>query len=202
MIKLPNSWDGVTIKQWKEINEIQTESELSRLIEQISILSDTDPSEIRKMRPVEFNALAAELFFLTGELRPEIKLKFELEGKKYGLIPDLNFISTGEFVDAENWKADPIGNIHLLVAMLYRPIISENGDEWEIEPHTSKGFMRRAELFLNKLSITIPYGAVLFFSTSGILFTEIIADYLEAESKTNQVKKKKTRTQSASKKNK
>jgi hypothetical protein len=202
MIQLPNKWDLVTIRQWKEINEIQTESELTRLIEQMSILADCDPEEIRKMTPVEFNTLSAELFFLSEELKPEVKLTFELEGKKYGLIPDLNFISTGEFVDAENWKADPIGNIHLLIAMLYRPVIKEEGDEYEIEPHTSKGFMRRADLFLNKLPITIPYGAVLFFSASGIQFTEIIVDYLEAESKLKKkpTRKKKQTTQSVSKK--
>jgi hypothetical protein len=201
MIQLPNKWDLVTIKQWKEINEIQTESELTRLIEQISILSDTDPEEIRQMSPRDFNTLTAELFFLSEDLKPEVKLKFEIDGKKYGLIPDFNFITTGEFVDAENWKADPIGNIHLLCAMLYRPIIKEDGDDYEIEPHTSKGFARRADLFLKKLPITLPYGAVLFFSTIGIQFTEIIADYLEKESSLNNKKKKMETTRKVSKKN-
>ena len=201
MIQLPNKWDLVTIKQWKEINEIQTESELTRLIEQISILSDTDPEEIRQMSPADFNTLTAELFFLSEDLKPEVKLKFELDGKKYGLIPDFNSITTGEFVDAENWKADPITNIHLLCAMLYRPIISEDDDNYEIEPHTSKGFLRRAELFLKKLPITVPYGAVLFFSTLGIQFTEIIADYLEEESKSMKKKKPTKPTRKATKKN-
>lgn len=202
MIQLPNKWDLVTIKQWKEINEIQTENELTRLIEQISILSDTDSEEIRQMSPRDFNTLSAELFFLSEDLKPEVKLKFELDGKKYGIIPDLNFITTGEFVDAENWKADPITNIHLLCAMLYRPIVSEDGDEYEIEPHQSKGFLKRADLFLNKLAITVPYGAVLFFSSSAIQFTKIIADYLEDESKSEKKKTKKTTTRKATKTNK
>lgn len=201
MIQLPKSWSEVKVKTWRELNEIQSDSEMSVLIQRLSILADVDQEQIRRLSIPEFNKLVTQASFMSEELKPEPVLRFEIAGKRYGMIPDLNFITTGEFVDAEQFKKDPITNIHYLAALIYRPIVWEEGDDWKIAPHTSTGFQRRADLFLNELPITTIYGAVLFFSASGIQFTEIIADYLEEEAKLEKQKMMKTiKTQSPTKK--
>lgn len=182
-IKLPKSWSEVKVKTWRELNGIQSDSEMSVLIQRLSILADVDQEQIRRLSIPEFNKLVTEASFMSEELKPEPVLRFDIAGKRYGMIPDLNFITTGEFIDVEQFKKDPIANIHYLAALIYRPIIWEEDDDWKIAPHTSTGFQRRADLFLNELPITTIYGAVLFFSASGIQFTEIIVDYLETEAK-------------------
>lgn len=193
MIQLPKSWNEVKIKTWRELNEIQSDSEMSVLIQRLSILADVDQEQIRRLSIPEFNKLATQASFMSEELKPEPVLRFSLNDKRYGMIPDLNFITTGEFIDAEQFKKDPIANIHYLAALIYRPIIWEDGDDWKIAPHISTGFQRRAELFLNELPITTVYGAVLFFSASGIQFTEIIVDYLEEEAKLEKKMRMKTK---------
>ena len=107
-----------------------------------------------------------------------------------------------------NWD-DSIKNMHLISALLYRPVIKEDGDDYEIEKHKTQGFMKRSDIFLNEVSISTVYGSLLFFSASGINFCEIMADYLEEEAKivTRKEKraatrKKKATTQSPSKKSK
>lgn len=199
---IPKSWNEITISKWKELNSVQSDSELTTLIERISILADRDPSEVRSLPVREFNEISSQLSWLGEDIPNNINLKLEIGGKKYGMIPDLNFISTGEFVDIENWKSDSIQNVHLICALLWRPIIWEDGDDWRIAPHESAGFTKRAELFLNELKITDVWGAILFFSSFGLQFLEIIADYSEEEKKLQNPKmKKKSSTRSRLKKN-
>lgn len=203
-IKLAKSWDDVTISQWQEISNIQADTDIAKYIETISILADCDPEEIRQMGIREYQSLQKETVYLSEPLKNEVKLKIEIDGKKYGMIPHLDFITAGEWIDAETWKDQPVDNLHLYCALIFRPITKEDGDEYEIEKHKPEGFMRRAELFKNKLSITAVYGSVLFFSSAAVKFMEVLAAYLDQEGKTKKKKivtKTKT-TQKATKKNK
>ena len=177
-MKIPKSWDEITISQFKELQSIQSDNELTAEIERISILTDSDPEEIRSLPIADFNKLRSEAYnILSTPIPNEPKLKIEVGGKKFGMIPDLNFISAGEWVDIENFSKDSNGNIHLICAVLWRPIIWEDGDDWKISPHTTEGFQKRADLFLNNLPITAVWGGLVFFSTFATGCMEIILDY-------------------------
>jgi hypothetical protein len=199
---LKKSWDDVTIGMWQELSLIDTQSEITRFIEQISILTDADPEEIRRMSMTDFSKFRTEVAFIETSPTPDVKIKFEIDGKKYGMIPQLDFITAGEWIDAETWKDDSVANIHLYAALLYRPITKEEGESYEIEPHKPGGFMERSELFRDKLSITIIHGAVLFFSSIAIDFTRILADYSASQVKGIVKTTKTTQTQTATKKRK
>jgi hypothetical protein len=51
-----------------------------------------------------------------------------------------------------------------LIALIYRPITAETDGSYQIEPHKSAGFEKRANLFKDHLSIEIVFGALFFFS--------------------------------------
>ncbi len=172
------SWDDITISKWKEINEVQSETEISKKIEIISILTDKDPSELRALRVNDFIKLQSDFGWTSEAPKADLNIRFELEGKRYGMIPQLDFITAGEWLDSESWKDDSVGNIHLYAALLFRPITKEDGDVYEIEPHITKGFIERSNLFLNQLPITKIYGSVLFFLAFGLEFSKITQDYL------------------------
>ena len=203
-LKLPTSWDEVTISQWQEINGIQADTDIAKYIETISILADCDPEDIRQMGIREYQSLQKQTTYLSQPLKNEVKLKIEIDGKKYGMIPHLDFITAGEWIDAETWKDQPVDNLHLYCALIFRPITKEDGDEYEIEKHKPEGFMRRADLFKNKLPITTVYGSVLFFSASALQFMKVLADFLEADQKkkTKKTVTKTKTTQKATKTNK
>lgn len=171
------NWNEITIRKWKELVAIDNPTELGVLIERTAIIYDCDPQDLRDLQPWEFNKLTAELDFISEPIPNEIKLRFEIDGVRYGFIPDLNYITTGEFVDLDELQKDTEKNIHLMAAILWRPIIDEDDDDWFIESHTTKGFQKRADLFLEKLPITHIWGAVLFFSSFVITSSEIIAEY-------------------------
>ena len=188
------SWNEITIAKWKEINQVQTEFEVSRLIEILAILTDRDPDELRQLPVNQFRDLQSNFGWTSTPPEADIVTTFELKGKKYGIIPQLDFISAGEWLDAESWKDDSIANIHLYSALIYRPITKEDGDTWEIEPHKPNGFLERANLFLNELPITRVYGAVLFFLSSAIVFSKNIQEFLLSQQKSKPTKMKQTRT--------
>jgi hypothetical protein len=176
------NWDEISLQTFRELKSIESDNELSVLINRLSILCDSDSEDIRSLTIPEFNKLTEGLSFLNEEISNEIKLKIEIDGKAYGLIPDLNFISAGEFIDIENFKQDSEANIHLICAVLYRPIVKEDELGYLIAQHSPRGFQQRAELFLNKLPITTVWGTLLFFSSLGIQSLQIIEDYLKKES--------------------
>lgn len=192
-IKFPQSWDEIPIKVWKELNSVESEYESTKTIERMAIITDTDPEWIRSLSFAQFNKFQSKLTFLNSSITNDIKTTFILGRKEYGMIPHLDLITAGEWIDAENWKEKPVDNIHLYAALMYRPIVSKNEEGYEIEPHTVNGFMSRAEKFDNELPITTIYGSVLFFSALGIVSMESITAFLELQQ--NQVKKKTKKTQ-------
>jgi hypothetical protein len=194
------SWDDVTIAMWVELNNVDTESPITKEIEEVAILTDTDSSELRSIPMSEFRKIQESVKFKHTPPKAEVTLKFDIDGKRYGMIPQLDFISTGEWMDAETWKEDAINNIHLYAALLYRPITKEDGEVYEIEPHKSSGFIERANLFKDRLSITVIHGTVLFFSTIATEYIKILGDYLEALEIQSSMKM--TQTQTVTKKQK
>lgn len=200
-VKFPQSWDEIPIKVWKEMNEVQSEYESTKTIERMSIITDIDPEEIRALSFTEFGKFQQKLSFLNSSITNEVKTTFVLGNKEYGMIPHLDLITAGEWIDAENWKEKPVDNIHLYAALIYRPITTKNDDgTYEIEPHTVQGFMSRAERFNNELPITTIYGSVLFFSTLGIVSMENITEYLVQLQPKKPKKTKTTQTRTRTKK--
>jgi hypothetical protein len=205
MLNIPKSWSEVKVGTFQELHSVESETEIGVLIAKLSILADCDSEDIRRLPISQFNKIKSDIEFMSKPLSKKINLKIEIDGKKYGMIPDLNFLSAGEFLDSENWKEKSIENLHLYLALLYRPIIWEDGEDYKIEPHKSEGFTRRAELFRQHLTIENVWGTLLFFSSLGLNCTKVILDYLEStqtETDKPQKKMKKTSTRKVTKNNK
>ena len=181
------SWADVTIGQYQEIMSIQTTNKISKFIESLSILLDCDPQVIRDMNMSQYNKLVAESQFLSKQPESIIEQIIEVDGKKYGLIPDMTLMEAGVFIDAEQFKEDSIENLHLLTALVYRPIVKEEGEDYEIEKHKAEGFEKRANLFKEKISVEAVMGAVLFFSLVEMRLLEGLATSFLQEVQATQI---------------
>jgi len=87
---------------------------------------------------------------------------FELNGTRYGFIPNWDEFTAGEWIDAEQLCGDFWKNAHKVMALLFRPVTREWGNRYEIEPYTAK---EDAEAFLDMPADQVA-GALLFFSTT------------------------------------
>jgi hypothetical protein len=178
------SWSDITVGQYQEMMLVENENSISKFIEMIAIALDCDPEDIRNMSFKDYTNLQEKMQFISIEPTAEVTRWFELDGKFYGLEPDMSLITAGVFIDAEQFKSDPIVNLHNTLALIYRPIIGEPGDDYEIEPHKAAGFEKRANLFKEGVSIEVVLGATLFFSILGM---ELSIAILESFNKTMEV---------------
>lgn len=95
----------------------------------------------------------------------EMVLTFNHNGVEYGLETDFGKMAWGAWVDLEVYSSDNISdNIHKLMSVLYRPVISKSkdGKKYVIEPYDSATIDERAELFLT-LPISYWFTASDFF---------------------------------------
>ena len=109
----------------------------------------------------------------------ELQQRFKHDGIEYGLIPDLNNISWGEYIDAEAYFSES-KNYHKLLAVLYRPIKNVKGDYYDIEPYNGTG--ERAEIFKN-LPMAIYTGVAVFFYRLSKALLETTLQSLKKEEK-------------------
>jgi hypothetical protein len=166
------SWSDITVGQYQEMMLIETDNEISKFIQMISIALDCDGEEIRSMPFKEYTTLQQKMQFIATEPQKDVRKWIEIDGKFYGLEPDMSLITAGVFIDAEQFRQDPIVNLHNTLALIYRPITNlvdgQPIEEYEIEPHQAKGFEKRANLFRDNVSIEVVLGATLFFSMLGM----------------------------------
>ena len=187
---MKSNWSMITIGDYQEIVNVDAETEISKAVQLVSILSDKDSEEIRKAPLGDFYKWMENIKFISTSPDADFNKTFELDGVRYGMIPDLNYISTGEWLDCENWKEKAIDNLHMYAALLFRPVTRYVDDtDYDIEEHKTNGFERRANLFRENVSINKVYGAQVFFSLFGLEFLQILGDSLM-----NQEKKMKKKT--------
>ncbi len=87
---------------------------------------------------------------------------FDLNGTRYGFVPNWDEFTAGEWIDAEQYCGDFWKNAHKVMALLFRPVSREWGERYEIEPYTAK---EDAQAFLDMPADQVA-GALLFFSTT------------------------------------
>lgn len=112
--------------------------------------------------------------------------RIEIDGVKYGFIPNWKDMTFAEFVDLDTIstkKQDEILDaLHILAAIMYRPVIDENKlHDYTIEPYEINSMKKRAEIFKKKMDIKVIIGAQFFF----IKFANKFSNYSQSFSKMN-----------------
>ena len=162
------TWNDINIRKWLQIQKaVVEENTITRDIKIISIINDIPENDIRKLTIPQLREQQEKIQFISGDLPNRIETIIEIKGVKYGLIPQLDFITAGEWNDCENLRKDPVNNLPYYVATLYRPLTlyRESDGYYEIEEYSTKGFNERVELFLEHMPCTIAYSMMLFFSS-------------------------------------
>jgi hypothetical protein len=152
-IKVPDSWNEVTVSQFQEINSIPLESK-SRALEIISILINEDIEEIRKYDMQSLNRIVAALGWC-DELPSDKDFDqvLTLDGTNYHMVKMSSF-SVGEWIDLEQYFEDPINNLHNILGVFYRD------NDLPYDTITSE---KRAAIFKDKVNVGQVYGTVVFF---------------------------------------
>jgi hypothetical protein len=109
--------------------------------------------------------------------KPDFIHRFTYKGVEYGFIPNLNDITTGEFIDLDEYIKDG-KQLHKIAAILYRPIIKSSGKLYDIEKY--EGTSKYAEIMMG-VDYKVVLGALVFFWNLGRSLLNHTNTYIQKE---------------------
>ncbi|NRA48942.1 MAG: hypothetical protein HRU12_07395 [Phaeodactylibacter sp.] len=173
-ITIPSRLDEVTIQEYQNIVDIDVSSisDKEKWIRTIDLFIQKEVN-YDLVSVADLQQVYQEIINLINKNYTKTHYRFEFNGVRYGLIPNLSEMTTQEFCDAMEMNEPK--NIHLLLQVLYRPITNENKTHYDIEPYSAD--LTRAELFKG-LPLNYYKGVALFFSTIVMDYWRTTKNYL------------------------
>lgn len=132
-------------------------------IKQAAIASEMSAGDVRNLPQSVIDFIRTKFEENMEAVQPSFQTVVKLEGVDYGLHPEIDRMTGGEFFDLESCEKNWIKNIPKALCVLYRPIVTRWKDRYNIEPYTEKHFSN--EELMRTLPLSVASGAVLFFST-------------------------------------
>lgn len=160
-IKIPKTWDEITVGQFIELNTIdltQFESEFYLNLEKLAIVTNTsaDDEFWEEMDVIELSNIIKTSEFLFSA--PANKFKSKLEDGY--ILKSFNDLTLGEFIDIEYFIADNvITNFTKILSILYRKHKVGEWSEIIMEPYSVIDLNARSEEF-EDIYITNVFGII------------------------------------------
>ena len=173
--KIVDSWEEVTLEKWVQLVLGKKKSKTEEAKETIKALSTLPIKLVEEMSLSDVAAIFERLSNL--QVKGELKKVFEIDGKEYGFLPDLDEITLGEWADLEHYIKDGLEkNIHKIMAVLFRPVTSKEGKMYSVQAY--KDGRERAEKFKKKMNAAQVQQSLVFFWTLGKEFSTILPSFL------------------------
>ena len=178
-LSIPSEWCDITIGTYQEYVKIQESkgSEKNKVIRSLALLCNVSPFIIKKMAYVD---LLEIMNIIKGMIDTEPKEEdfvkvFTFSDIEFGFVPNLNKLTTGEYIDLESYCKNPIENLHIIMSVLYRKIINKVKERYAIEPYNPDEF--KEELFKD-CPMDVALSSLGFFLTLGERLAMISRRYL------------------------
>jgi hypothetical protein len=184
---IPTELSDITLGQLQSLTRLEATqlTDLERQKQTIELLANVDRATIDKIKLNDLNSLYEKLAGLSKSSE-SLHLHFTIDNIKYGFIPNLSEISTGEFADLDTLCQELNDNLHLIMAILYRPIDKEANGKYSIEAYDAD-LEERGRIFKKKLNANVVNSAILFFWSIGndYLNDLLTSSQVEQETKSN-----------------
>ncbi len=155
---------SISIRKFIEISDlIKDETSIHDRMKVFQIVTGCDMEEIRIIPAEILDAMWNEFVHNCFDLGDgSVDNIITIDGKSYGLI-NVKGLTVGEMADIDVLKNHPVlnFNLHKIMAILYRPLISKL--PFKIEPYSSETFEERAELFAEKMPVKVALNTAVFF---------------------------------------
>lgn len=117
-----DSWKNITVGKFLQLSAIGELHNVDKTIERISVLSDLPKETILDMPIDEVTEMAEKVKFLYSEPHPNIvRRKYELNGKTYKLLKNVNEMTTAQYIDFSEFNKDPKNNIIEILSIVLVP---------------------------------------------------------------------------------
>ena len=166
--EVPATLRGIKLNQWQryiDIYEKNKDAEDTEFLDKklLSIFCNIDFKDIDKLGLEVFYSTIQHISNLLNQ-KTDLVQRFSLKGTddvvvEFGLIPNFDKMSYGEFIDLEKYMFDN-DNYHKAMAVLYRPIKFKSKDKYLI--HDYKGTEYMADV-MRDAPLDAALGARVFF---------------------------------------
>jgi len=173
-LTIPSSLSEISLKQYKKFLKIQESNEDSYFLQckMIEIFCNLDAKSVRLLKLTDADRIV-QIINKMFEEKPELIRTFKLGEIEYGMIPNLDEISLGEYVDLDTYLGD-WQNMQIAMNVMFRPIKEKIGDKYLI-----KDYDVESKDLLQEIPMDVVFGAVFFLYNLGIDLSKVMMDYLE-----------------------
>jgi len=166
----PQTWMDVTIGQLQDINNIDVEFDnITKNLSIISILTNSPLEELLDVPATKYGELCELITFLDSQIQDKIYDEWTHDGVTYKFDAEITQYSVSLFLDLEAMGKDGIDNLHMLMAIMYRPLI--NG---KIIKYKASEVVQRAKIFKDNMPISLGVSAQLFMSAFAINTSTVV----------------------------
>lgn len=173
-LTVPSDLSEISLKQYQKFLKLQDSNEDSYFLQckMIEIFCNLDAKSVRMLK-VGDAIKVVDVLNNMFEKQPELIRTFKIGGVEYGMIPDLDDISLGEYIDLDTYIGD-WQNMQIAMNVLYRPINKKIGDKYTIVDYDVD-----AKEKLEHIPMDIVLGSIFFLYNLGIELSMVMVDYLE-----------------------
>ena len=155
-LKLPHRWSDLSL------GELQVMMTTENPLEKISICSKQSVDKLRGMPKKLIDAASEHLDGLLTQETARHEKVLEIDGKRFGFIPNWDEFTAGEWIDIEAYLEDFWANAHKIMALLYREVTYEIGEKYEVKKYTAK----EDPTIFEEVPADLVSGMLLFFWTT------------------------------------
>ena len=175
-LTIPTTLNDIKLAQYQKFLSIVKDNEESEFLQQkmVQLFCGIDLKDVAQIRYKDVAEITANINNLFTKENQLIQ-RFKMGGVEFGFIPNLDEISTGEYMDLDTYITD-WDTMHNAMAVLYRPITNKLGNKYQIEEY--KGSITYADV-MRHAPLDVVLGAMVFFYNLGNDLLKSTVNYLE-----------------------
>ena len=173
-LTVPSNLSEISLKQYQKFLKLQESNEDSYFLQckMIEIFCNLDAKSVRLLKISDADRVV-DIINNMFEAKPDLIRTFKIGGVEYGIIPDLDEISLGEYIDLDTYIGD-WQNMQIAMNVLYRPISKKIGNKYLI-----KEYALDAKEKLEEIPMDVVLGSIFFLWNLGIDLSKTMVNYLE-----------------------
>jgi len=183
-IIIPEGLQDITLEQYQKFLALKSKDDMFLTQKAVEIFCNVPLILVDKM-PYNTVQRLAKRVFSYFEGNPSLVKRKRLKSVLYGFTPNLEDITLGEYVDLDANVTD-WNNMHKAMAVLYRPVVSEAGEYYEIEDYDGTDKYSEA---MKQMTLEVVLGSLVFFYRLGIDLSIAMTESLEEQMSTTSLPK-------------
>jgi hypothetical protein len=175
-LTIPTTLNDIKLAQYQKFLSIAKDNEEGEFLQQkmVQLFCGIDLKDVAQIRYKDVAEITANINNLFTKENVFIQ-RFKMGGVEFGFIPNLDEMSTGEYMDLDTYITD-WETMHNAMAVLYRPITNKLGNKYQIEEY--KGSVTYADV-MRHAPLDVVLGAMVFFYNLGNDLLKSTINYLE-----------------------